>query len=298
MYMFDPEQGERRRAQARDKMVEAWNKTSETLSETSRDLSQRARGIMEQTRGIVEQTKSMVSQEMAEHMPSGESGSPTAGGWSTTRVLMSAAGGALALYGVKRRGALGATLGSLGVGMLARGLTNVDMSRLLGIGGGEAIDFHKTININAPVHRVYEFWTNYENFPRFMSNVQEVRPMGSDRSHWKVSGPAGVPVEWDAEVTRQEPNRELAWQSVPGSPIENGGRIRFEPSNGGTRVDIRMYYNPPAGEAGHSAAQLFGADPKSMMDEDLMRMKQLIESGTATPGGSQGRSPEREGHGH
>ena len=60
---------------------------------------------------------------------------------------------------------------------------------------------------------MYEFWTDYENFPLFMSNVREVRDLGGGRSHWVVRGPGGLPIEWDAVLTEQVPGEILAWRS-------------------------------------------------------------------------------------
>lgn len=113
-----------------------------------------------------------------------------------------------------------------------------------------------------------------------MSRVLEVRQHGNGRSHWVVCGPAGLRLTWAAETTRFAPNSTIAWRSVSGSMIENAGVIRFEANGrGGTRVDIKLSYNPPGGAIGHLAAMIFGADPKSELDADLMRMKTMIETG-------------------
>jgi uncharacterized membrane protein len=203
--------------------------------------------------------------------------------WSpTARLLMGAAGGTMTLYGFKRQDTLGIAVGALGAGVLARAIANMDTKRLLGLGGGRrAVDINKTINIATPVADVFQFWTNYQNFPRFMTNVREVRDLGGGRSHWVVTGPASVPVEWDAVITKLIPNQVLAWKSEPGSPIQHAGIIRFRPNyDGSASVNIHMSYNPPAGAVGHAVASLFGADPKRVMDEDLMRMKSMIETGT------------------
>lgn len=205
--------------------------------------------------------------------------------WSpTARLLAGAAGGGLALYGAARRGVLGTLLGTAGLGMLTRALTNLPMKRIIGVGAGRrAVDIQKTINVNAPVGTVFEFWSNFANFPRFMSQVREVRDLGEGRSRWVVDGPAGVPVEWDAVITELVSNEVLAWKSVPGAAIGNAGIIRFQPNpDGGTRIDIKMSYNPPAGAIGHTVARFFGADPKTAMDEDLVRFKSLIEVGKTT----------------
>jgi uncharacterized membrane protein len=202
--------------------------------------------------------------------------------WSpTTRLLMGAAGGAMAAYSAGRRDAFGGALGLAGVTLLTRALTNLELKRLLGVQAGRrAIDIQKTIYINAPVERVFQLWANYHNFPHFMSNVREVKDLGDRRSHWIVAGPAGARVEWDAVVTSYTPNEVLAWRTEPDSVVQHAGIIRFLSNpDGSTTVHIRLTYNPAIGGVGHIVASLFGADPKSRMDEDLVCMKSFIETG-------------------
>jgi uncharacterized membrane protein len=188
-------------------------------------------------------------------------------------------GGALALYGLTRRGSFGRMLRTLGTGMLVGA---VGRSRLSGglpaIDRRRAVDIQKTLYIAAPVDQVYAFWSNYENFPLFMSHVREVEDLGNGRSHWSVSGPGGVPIEWNATLTQQTPNEVIAWRSEAGSMLENAGIIRFVPSGTGTRVDLRFCYHPPVGGAGQAVAELLGSDPRAKMNEDLGRMKSLLEA--------------------
>jgi uncharacterized membrane protein len=202
--------------------------------------------------------------------------------WSpTTRLVIGAAGGAMATYGAGRRDTLGGTIGLAGLTILARAITNIELKRLLGVGAGRhAIHIQKTITINAPVEHVFKLWANYQNFPRFMSNVRDVKDLGDGRSHWIVTGPAGTTVEWDAVITSYTPNEILAWQTEPNSIVQHAGIIRFLSNpDGSTVVHIRLTYNPVAGGLGHVVASLFGADPKSQMDVDLVRMQTFIEDG-------------------
>jgi uncharacterized membrane protein len=131
------------------------------------------------------------------------------------------------------------------------------------------------------VEEVFAFWSDYANFPRFLSRVLDVRAGSRPReSHWTVSGPAGVPVKFDAEVTAYVPNEIFGWRTVKGSMVGHAGLVRFEPTaDGATRVQVRMSYNPPAGWLGHGIAAAFGVDPKTSLDEDLARMKTLLETG-------------------
>jgi uncharacterized membrane protein len=202
--------------------------------------------------------------------------------WSpATRLLAGCLGGGLALGGALRRDALGAAVGLVLVG---RALTGLSLARLTGIGAGRrAVDVQKTINIAAPVEQVFGLWGRYEQFPFIMDHVRDVELLGEDRSRWVVAGPLGWPVGWEAVITRLAPNELLAWMTTPESAVKHAGVIRFDPNpDGGTRVDIKLSYNPPGGAIGHALAILCGCDPKRAMDRDLVELKSLVEQGKTT----------------
>jgi uncharacterized membrane protein len=202
-------------------------------------------------------------------------------GAKAARVVVGAAGIALVGSAVRRPGVLRGLLGLAGVGMLARVALDRGTKWLVRIGvDGRPIDVHETIEIDAPVEKVFDYWQRYENFPRFMPKVRSVRELGGGRSHWTVAGPVGIPVEWDADVTELVPNEALAWTTVPGSRVQHAGIVRFQRGGEGrTRLSIRISYNPPAGALGHALAALLGADPERRLQASLLRMKRLIESG-------------------
>jgi uncharacterized membrane protein len=204
-----------------------------------------------------------------------------------TRLVAGSLGSLMVLQGLRSKGVARSTLTAAGVGILARAATNLSSSRLVGAGAGRrAIDIQKTIRVAAPIESVWDLWNNFEQFPRFMSHLREVRRHSDDVSHWVAKGPAGVPVEWDAIVTERVPHEVIAWESVPGSVVQSAGRVRFQPTaDGGTEIDIKMSYNPPGGALGHAVAALFGTDPKRAMDEDMVRFKSLLEEGKTTAEG-------------
>jgi uncharacterized membrane protein len=253
-------------------------------------------------RGVQDVVDQLEVHERADDVPALQGGTPRRGdefellqeNWTpAARVLVGATGGALALAGARRRDALGVAVSLVGLALLSRSATNTELRRLLGGGGRRGIDVQKAININAPLDAVFGFFTNYENFPRFMSHVREVRDAGENRSHWVVDGPAGVPVEWDAVITRLEPNEVLAWKSVPGSIIKSAGIMRFAQNDDGTtRLDLKMTYNPPAGAIGHAASKILRADPKKQLDDDLARAKTFLETGTPAHDAAQGGGAE------
>lgn len=208
----------------------------------------------------------------------------------TTRLLAGVVGGAAVLRGLRSRGVPGSVLAAAGLGLLARAATNLSTRRLFGIGDVRHLPIQKTITVGAPIERVWALWSNFENFPRFMSHLRQVTRMDEKRSRWTAVGPAGTTVEWYAVLTQVVLHEKLAWESVEGSAVKTAGVVHFRPArDGGTEIDVHLLYAPPGGALGHAVATLFGVDPKHSMDEDLVRLKSLLEEGKTTPGGSRER---------
>lgn len=139
----------------------------------------------------------------------------------------------------------------------------------------------KTLTIGRPINELYEFWRDFERLPQFMNHVEAVMPLDDTSSHWMVLAPAGRTVEWDAQITEDIPGERIAWKSLPGADVENGGEVIFRPApaDRGTEVSVALHYKPPAGGLGVIVAKLFGEDPSQQLDEDLYRFKQLMETG-------------------
>ena len=201
---------------------------------------------------------------------------------SISDTALRVAGGLLAIYGLTRSGKLATLLRTLGTGLVVgtTGRGKEALGRVSPLDRRRAVDIQKTLYIDAPVDQLYAFWSNYENFPLFMSHVREVEDLGEGRSRWQVSGPGGLPIEWSAVLTQHILDEVIAWRSESGSMLENAGIIRFVPSGSGTRVNLRFCYYPPAGGAGQAVAELLGSDPRAKMNEDLGRMKALLEATT------------------
>jgi uncharacterized membrane protein len=144
-----------------------------------------------------------------------------------------------------------------------------------------AIDIVKTIAVNRPPEEVYRFWRDFQNLPRFMSHLEAVDILDDRRSHWRTKGPAGMTIEWDAEIEDDQPHELIAWHSLEGSDVDHRGLVRFEPAPGGrgTILRVELNYRPPGGAAGALFARLFGSDPEQQMDRDLRQFKQVMEVG-------------------
>ena len=141
----------------------------------------------------------------------------------------------------------------------------------------------KSVEVDAPISTVYNQWTQFEEFPRFMEGVKEVRQLDDKRLHWHAEI-AGKDKHWDAEIYRQEPDQTIAWRSTSGA--QNGGEVRFASAgNGGTRVTLTMSYDPEGFI--ENVGDALGAVGMRVQG-DLNRFKEFIESRGRETGGWRG----------
>jgi uncharacterized membrane protein len=146
----------------------------------------------------------------------------------------------------------------------------------------------RSVTISRPRGELYAFWRDFKNLPHFMHNVHSVTINDPVHSHWVIEAPAGQTVEWDSQITHDEPDRLIAWQSLEGASVRNSGRVEFldSPDGRGTVVRVTLTYDPPGGTVGKLMAKLFQKEPKVQARQDLRRFKQLMETGevsTAQP---------------
>jgi uncharacterized membrane protein len=143
------------------------------------------------------------------------------------------------------------------------------------------VNVKRAVTIRKSREELYTFWRNFENLPRFMYHLEEVRVLGSGRSHWKAKAPTGTTVEWDAEVVEDRPNERIAWRSLPNADVPNWGSVEFRraPGDRGTEVHVEIHYDPPGGKLGALIAKLFGEEPGEQVADDLRRLKQVMEVG-------------------
>lgn len=210
-------------------------------------------------------------------------------------------GGFLTLFGLRR--SLG-SLALMGVGAglvyyaltgkwLLPGTTNRSRSASPRTGrtGSTSLDSNrpmavKNIIVKAPLNEIYQTWANFENFPKFMQHIQSVIKTGDHTSHWVMEGPLHSRIEWDAETTRLEENKRIAWSST-GGDIKTSGQVTFNalPDNE-VEVTVMLRYIPPAGVVGDLFATLFG-DPEGKLAEDLRNFKRYIEQREKSAKGAQ-----------
>ena len=141
----------------------------------------------------------------------------------------------------------------------------------------------KSVDVDVPVRTAYNQWTQFEEFPRFMEGVEEVRQLDDQRLHWRATI-GGKEEEWDAVIVEQSPDLRLAWRSTSGA--ENAGAVTFQPlSERQTRVHLTLTYTPEGmlEKAGDALGVVAGR-----VEGDLQRFKEFVESRGAETGAWRG----------
>jgi len=141
----------------------------------------------------------------------------------------------------------------------------------------------KDIEVNAPLHSVYNQWTQFEDFPAFMDGVREVRQTDNTHLHW-CAKIGGKDLEWDAEIVEQVPDQRIAWRSIGGRL--NAGTVEFEPIDSArTRVCLTMEYDPegPVENVGSALGVT-----SHRVKQDLEKFKEFIEKRGAETGAWRG----------
>lgn len=220
-----------------------------------------------------------------------------------------AGGLALLAWGLGRRDLAGAGLAGTGGWLLYQAYTGENpMFRPLGIrvnpepaepDATETIVVEETVTIGVPRQDVYRFWRDLGNLPRVAPQLRNLEMRDERRSFWRVDMPGGATVEWEAEITRDEPGRVLAWRTTRDRTLTHFGDVQFRdaPGNRGTTVAVHLEYVPPAGSLGTAVARMMGQAPRSLVRETLRRVRQLIETGEipTTDGQPAGDMPRAHG---
>jgi uncharacterized membrane protein len=218
--------------------------------------------------------------------------------WSpATRVLVGAAGLGLLATCLTSRTPVSVLLGTIGFGLSTRALSNLQTSRLAGLGASRrGIDIQAGIVIDAPIEKVFELFSKPENYSRLTDSIASVRNLGGGRYQKMVSLPGGAKLTLDERLTALEPNKSMRWRSEPSSMVKYAGTAWFNRlDDGRTQVQVCMTYNFPGGVLSHAAATLAGMNPNMLVDDFLMRAKAYLETGRQPRDAAEQERPTVEG---
>ena len=152
------------------------------------------------------------------------------------RILCAVGGGALVVLGARRKlRGRGLGLATTGVALVARavrghcplyqtlGISTAETPPNVSVRAKQGVRVEESVTVNRPARELYDHWRRLENLPRIMSHLESVERLAGNRSHWVACGPAGMRVEWDAEVLNDVEGELLAWRSLEGSTVDSAG---------------------------------------------------------------------------
>lgn len=146
----------------------------------------------------------------------------------------------------------------------------------------DGIRHESVITILAPAEEIYQFWRDLKNLPSFMKHLSSIEVTGPETSHWKWQVLKGsVEIEWDSEIVRDVPGALIAWRSKEKSTVAHTGEVSFRelPHERGTEVRVLLQYHPPGGAVTDFIEKILGESPARELQDDLHRLRTLIETG-------------------
>lgn len=141
------------------------------------------------------------------------------------------------------------------------------------------INIRTTVQVNKSRQEVYAFWRRLENLPLFMQHLKSVHTDNNDISEWTARIPGGLgSISWRAQIVNEVPGEVLGWSSLPGSQIENAGKVEFrDTADGGTELRVIITYRAPLGDIGTRIANMFTPLFEKMVHNDVENYKIYIE---------------------
>jgi uncharacterized membrane protein len=156
----------------------------------------------------------------------------------------------------------------------------------------QSVNLHTTVVVDRPVREMFALCSNFENFPRLVTELRDVTDFDDGRSRWTVTTPSGEVLTWDVIVTKYVPSQVIAWESVPGSPVESRGIVRFAPEGTGrTRLDLTVRYRPAYTSLADALRALIGPPRAPAVRAAMARASDQLQHLTTPPGTAAEASP-------
>lgn len=174
----------------------------------------------------------------------------------------------------------------VGSALIYRGATgHCKVYETLNINGRKsaAVNIRTQVIVNKPREEVYKMWRNLSNLPLFMTHIKRVTETDPLHSEWEAEIPLNSPMrlKWNAEIVKEIENEMLSWQSLPGSTIDNAGKVEFRDALGkqGTEIVATIIYRPPAGHLGTGISRMLNPMFRNIVQEDILNFKTFVDSG-------------------
>ena len=206
------------------------------------------------------------------------------------RIASTAVGGALLLYGLRRRSFVGTVMAIVGGLLFYRGISGNGTLETSTTGAterhgtetdAEPMEVERSITVGKSADELYELWRDPQQLSRIVGSVAEVSSEGDGRHRWSVDGPLGREMAWETRIVEERPGEFLRWKAIEGSALSIEGSLRFRQASGdrGTEVTLHVRVDPPGGALGGSVMERFGVVPDTLVGKALRRFKSLAETG-------------------
>jgi uncharacterized membrane protein len=197
-------------------------------------------------------------------------------------------GGTLLLAGirVKKRPITKSILIATSADLLYRGLSG-QVYEALGINtaGNTSTtsikEIERVITIASSPEEAYQKWREPQTLPQIMQGFATITMTDKDHVHWATSGPLGMNMAWDTQITEDLPGKKLRWRSTNDTDLPVEGSVHFYPAQGsrGTEVTLTYRFVPPGGIFGSKMIDMVGNLPDLLVEKPLRRFKSLLEAG-------------------
>jgi uncharacterized membrane protein len=138
------------------------------------------------------------------------------------------------------------------------------------------------VTIQRPVEKVFGFYRDFKNLPRFLGDVMAVEESGPATSRWTIQGPLGIRIKWTIRVTEERTNELIRYETVTSPGLRTYWEVHFAPGPQASETEVREVMKAPLGRLGRAALALIGKFPAQEVSSNLHRLKQVMETGKVT----------------
>jgi uncharacterized membrane protein len=139
-----------------------------------------------------------------------------------------------------------------------------------------------SVTIQRPVDRVFAFYRDFTNLPRFLGDVMAIKQVSPTISRWTIQGPQGIRVNWTIKVTQERTNELIRYEMIATPALKSCWEVRFAPGSEPGETEVREVMRAPLGRLGRAALALIGKFPAEEVSSNLRRLKQVMETGKVT----------------
>ena len=145
-----------------------------------------------------------------------------------------------------------------------------------------ALELSVPITVRTTPEKAFDYFADHRHVAQVLEGVSRWEPIGSQTrgvgARYAVEIQAlGVPLRSVLRLNRWSRPTEIGWVSESGV-IEQTGAFTFAPVKGGTRIELRITYEPPASIVGAAVAKRFDGFVRRRLAAAMERIRDRLEA--------------------